>query len=422
MGPLRRTRLDTTGCDPGLVGASMTDSSDAPPAETDGTPARSRGTRLPQQPDGPAWLTVTSPLLPDADDLIPLIRDILDSRWVTNQGRYARELEARLATYLGVDDLVLVTNATVALEMAFLEAIDDGEVIIPAFSFPATWNLFFENPRFKPVFVDIGEDFRVDPDAVEAAITPRTTAIVAVHTYGFPCDHARLRQLANTHNLRLIYDSAHAFGVREQGAPIASLGDLNIYSFHATKVYNTLEGGCITGDPLLLERLRRRRNFGLSREEQSCFGTNGKVDEFRAAVGLLNLNTVDDAISARAKVARYYLDALPARTGLLKVYPHDLFPAGRTHNHAYFPVRLSPDAPLGRDALLDALKADGILARRYFYPTPTTSALYRSVVDPAALPVTRACSLDTLCLPVHHHMTVADCAHVVDSLARALHA
>ena len=381
---------------------------------------RSRGTRLPQQPDGPAWLTVTSPLLPPADALVPLIHDILDSRWVTNQGRYARELEARLAAYLGVPDLVLVTNATIALEMAFLESIDDGEVILPAYSFPATWNLFFENPRFTPVFVDIQPDFRVDPAAVEAAITPRTTAIVAVHTYGFPCDHARLRAIADRHGLRLIYDAAHAFGVRQPGTPVAELGDLNVYSFHATKVYNTLEGGAVTGDPDLLERLRRRRNFGLSREDQLCFGTNGKMDEVRAAVGLLNLDQVDGAIAARAEVSRGYLRSLPERVPLLQTYGDDLFPAERHHNHSYFPVRVSPDAPLSRDGVLAALQDDGILARRYFFPTPTTSPLYRDHVAPGALPVTRACSLDTVCLPIHHRMTQADCTHVVDSLARAL--
>jgi len=397
----------------------MSDSDPKNAAAGSGTPARSRGTRLPHLPEGPAWLTVTSPLLPAADDLIPMIRDILDSRWVTNQGRYARELETRLAAYLGVPDLVLVTNATVGLEMSFLEAIEDGEVILPAFSFPATWNLFFENPRFKPVFVDIRADFRIDPDAVEAAITDRTTAIVAVHTYGFPCDHRRLRELAEAHGLRLIYDAAHAFGVQSP-TPVASLGDLNIYSFHATKVYNTLEGGCITGDPVLLDRLRRRRNFGLSREEQFSFGTNGKVDEVRAAVGLLNLDSVDGAIEARARVSRHYLDHIPDHAPQLELYGAELFQSGRTHNHAYFPARVREDARLDRDGILDALRQDGILARRYFYPTPTTSTLYRDVVDPAMLPITRQCSLDTICLPVHHRMTDADCAHVVESLGRAL--
>lgn len=401
----------------------MSKSRFTPSGSEGGLPERSRGTRLPHEPDGPAWLTVNSPLLPDADALSELVRDILDRRWVTNQGHYARELEARLAGYLQVDHLALITNATVALEMSFLEAIPDGEVIVPAYSFPATWNLFFENPRFKAVFVDIGEDFRIDPDAVEAAITDRTTAIVAVHTYGFPCAHERLRALCEAHGLTLIYDAAHAFGVQLAGLPpVASLGDLNIFSFHATKVYNTLEGGAVTGSEALVHRLKRRRNFGLSSEEQFSFGTNGKMDELRAAVGLLNLPLVDDAIAARAKVSRYYLDALHSETDHLQLFPSELFPHGGVHNHAHFPVRVRPDAPVDRDGLLDALKRENILARRYFYPTPTTSELYRHHVAPGALPRTRACSLDTLCLPVHHRMTEADCAHVVDSVLAVLSA
>ena len=381
---------------------------------------RTRGTRLPQDPSGREWLTVTTPLLPDADDFIPMVRDILDSRWVTNQGRHAQQLEGRLAEYLGAEKLSLVTNATVALEMSFLESIEDGEVIVPAFSFPATWNLFFENPRFKPVFVDIGEDFLINPDAVEAAITDRTTAIVAVHTYGFPCNHGRLRALCDTHDLRLIYDAAHAFGVQVPGPPLSRLGDLNVYSFHATKVYNTLEGGAVTGDRALVDRLARRRNFGLSREEQFSFGTNGKMDELRAAIGLLNLQTVDAAIEARGRISRFYLDVLGSELPLLQCYPDALFPTAGGHNHAYFPARVHPDAPLDRDGLLAALRRDGILARRYFYPTPTTSSLYRDHVPADALPITRQCSRDTICLPIHHRMSEADCVHVVDSLLRAL--
>ena len=204
------------------------------------------------------------------------------------------------------------------------------------------------------------------------------------------------------------------------GLPCAQRGDLNIYSFHATKVYNTLEGGAITGDDALVARLKRRRNFGLSREEQFSFGTNGKMDELRAAVGLLNLRTVDAAIAARARVARFYLDAIPGETDLLQLFPELLFPRDATHNHAYFPARVHSDAPLTRDGLLDALKTDGILARRYFYPTPTTSSLYREHVPDDALPETRRCSRDTICLPIHPQMSRADCAHVVDSLVRAL--
>jgi dTDP-4-amino-4,6-dideoxygalactose transaminase len=185
-------------------------------------------------------------------------------------------------------------------------------------------------------------------------------------------------------------------------------------------VYNTLEGGAITGDGVLIDRLKRRRNFGLSREEQLNFGTNGKMDELRAAIGLLNLRSIDQAIAARARVARFYLDVLPGETDLIELFPDLLFPSSGRHNHAYFPAVVRPEAPVTRDGLLESLMDDGILARRYFYPTPTTSRLYRDHVSPEALPVTRQRSLDTICLPIHHGMSRADCAHVVDSLVRAL--
>ncbi len=388
----------------------------APPPPDD----RSAGTRLPGRPDGPEWLTVTSPLLPDLDELVPLLADVLDRRWVTNQGHYARQLELELAARLGVPELLLITNCTIALEMAVLEAVPPGEVICTAYSFPATWNMLFENSRYRPVFVDIGDRFCIDPAAVEAAITPMTTAIMAVHPYGFPCDDGALKAIARRHGLRLIYDAAHVFGVSQDGVPLGAWGDLSAFSFHATKVYNTLEGGALTGDPELLERLARRRNFGLVGDDQLGFGTNGKVDEFRAVVGLLNLKRVDAAIAARMAVADAYLAALPA-LGIdgLTLYP-DLFHApGRVTNASYFPVRLDPAAGLDRDAVHSALKTRGILAKRYFFPTAASSELYANQVRAADVPRARAASHAVLCLPIHHQMTDGDVDHVVDSLAWA---
>ncbi len=384
-------------------------------------PARAPRAVLPGDESERAWLTVTSPLLPDFDELAPMLRDVLDRRWVTNQGVYLRRLEQALQSRLGVDALAVVTNGTVALELAYAEALPPGEVICTAFSFPATWNMLFEDGRWTPVMVDIGDDYRIDPDAVAAAITPRTTAIVAVHPYGFVCDHARLSALAERHGLVLLYDAAHCFGVAQDGVPVGMLGDVSTFSFHATKVFNTLEGGAVVGDPGLIARIERRRNFGLEGGDQAGFGTNGKVDEFRAVMGLANLPLVDAAIAARGRVVHAYLDALGALA-----LPGLGLPAaeyrrpGYTPNHGYFPVRVGGGARADRAAVLAALRAAGVLARAYFNPTVATASLFRDRIDQAALPQTRAASAEVLCLPVHHLMTDADVGLVVDVLARVL--
>jgi dTDP-4-amino-4,6-dideoxygalactose transaminase len=375
-------------------------------------------TRLPGHPEGTEWLTVTSPLLPDFAELAPLLEDVLARRWVTNQGHYARTLESELAKYLGVPDLVLITNGTVALDMGVLEAIPDGEVLVTAYSFPATWNLFFQNPRWKAVFVDTDQRYCIDPAAVEAAITPRTTAIVAVHPYGFPCDHDKLSAIAKKHGLVLYYDAAHVFGERLDGQSLAGWGDLAALSFHATKVFNCLEGGALVGSTSLCERLRVRRNFGLRGEEQVAFGNNGKIDEFRAVVGLLNLPKVAGAIAARKWVGDRYLERLAAM-GIeeLGLFPEEFNRSGFESNYAYFPVRIK--GGIGRDGLNESLKTQGILARRYFFPTAASSPLYREVVPDGALPNSASASLETLCLPIHHELSEGDVEHVINSVARA---
>jgi dTDP-4-amino-4,6-dideoxygalactose transaminase len=375
-------------------------------------------TRLPGQPEGTEWLTVTSPLLPEFEALAPLLEDVLARRWVTNQGHYARSLESELAKYLRVEDLVLITNGTVALDMGVLEAIPDGEVLVTAYSFPATWNLFFQNPRWKAVFVDTDERYCIDPAAVEAAITPRTTAIVAVHPYGFPCEHDKLSAIATKYGLVLYYDAAHVFAERLNGQSIAGWGDLAALSFHATKVFNCLEGGALVGSPTMCERLRIRRNFGLRGEEQVAFGNNGKIDEFRAVVGLLNLPKVAGAIAARKRVGDRYLERLTA-LGIeeMHLYPEEFNRPGFESNYAYFPVRIQ--GGIGRDGLNESLKAQGILARRYFFPTAATSPLYREVVPEGSLPHAASASLETLCLPIHHELSESDVEHVIDSVARA---
>jgi dTDP-4-amino-4,6-dideoxygalactose transaminase len=298
-------------------------------------------------------------------------------------------------------------------------------VITTAYSFPATYHVLLNNAQVTPVFADIDSHFCLDPDAVEARITPRTRAILAVHTYGYPCQVERLAKIAADHNLALIYDAAHAFGVTLGGRGLASYGDAAVLSFHATKVFTTLEGGCVAfrsaGSPAM-ERLRLLRNFGIAGEDDvRLFGLNGKMDEVRAAFGLVSLRSVPDAIAQRRRVVERYLDFFdavdPAQASICRHVYRD--PALGL-NYAYLPVLVHPSRTVDRDRVYAALRAAGILARRYFYPTVTTSPLYDGLYDPQRLRRADYASRNVLCLPVHHEMAAADCDRVIDVFHRAL--
>lgn len=379
--------------------------------------ARSKGTRLPGQPDGPEWLVVTSPLLPEWEDLAPRLQAVLERRWLTNQGAAAVELEEALEGFLGAPQALLATNGTLALEILIREAAPAGEVIVPAYSFPATWNLLFDDPRYTPVFVDIGDDCCVDPAAVEAAIGPDTTGILGVHAYGATCDRAALEALADRHGLALLFDAAHCAGVRVEEEGVGGWGDGSAWSFHATKVFNTLEGGAITTrDPDLAMACRARRNFGFAPGGQAGFGTNAKVDEFRAAFGLATLPLVDAAIAAREAVAERYHEGL---TGLELRLPGWLRRRpGFSPNHAYFPVFFADAAT--RDAADAALQAGAVLPRRYFDDTLFRAPAYAGRIRREAFPRAATACDTVLCLPLHHRMTDDDVDHVVDLLRRAL--
>lgn len=385
--------------------------------------SRSPGTRIPGDPSGREWLTVSSPLLPDLAAFQAGIAEVFASRWLTNQGPRARALEAALAARLGVPRALLFTNGTLAIEVMLRAAVDGGEVIVPAYSFPATWNLLCDDPRYTPVFVDVGPDFQLNPTAVAAAITPRTTAIVGVHAYGLPADHAALSALASRHGLRLLYDAAHAFGVTVGGVPLTTWGWASALSFHATKVFNTLEGGAIVSpDAAALDACASRRSFGFVRgEEQENFGTNGKMDELRALFGLLNLDAVDAAITTRAGIAAAYDARLSALAIDDLVLPGPLFAQpGLAPNFSYYPLRVQarPGGP-GRDGVEAALKAVGILPRRYFASTAIRSAIYQGHLRLDALPWTARFGDEILCLPIHHRMTDGDVDAVVHAIAGA---
>lgn len=365
-------------------------------------------------------ITVTSPLLPELEKLREMMQDIWDKKWVTNLGEYHEQLEARLAQYLGVKYLSLYTNGTIPLISA-LQALDirEGEVITTPFSFVATSHAICWN-GLTPVFADVREsDGNLNPECIEAAITPRTRAILPVHVYGNPCDTEAIGAIARKHGLKVIYDAAHAFGVRVNGKSLLEEGDISTLSFHATKVFNTLEGGAIVCNSAEMKRkLDYLRNFGFEDEVTVVGpGINGKMDEVRAAVGLLNLQQVDRAIAARKAVAERYRAALRGIPGLRVL--EDL--PGVQHNYAYFPVFIDAKAyGRSRDEVYAAMKAQGVYGRRYFYPLISSFGPYAALPSASAenLPVAHKIAEQVLCLPMHHALSEEDVQRILDCLTK----
>jgi dTDP-4-amino-4,6-dideoxygalactose transaminase len=351
---------------------------------------------------------VTRPFLPPLQEALPLLEKIWTSRVLTNQGEFHRALEERLRAFLEVEHLSLTCNGMLALSAAIEAAGIDGEVVTTPYSFVATAHAV-RLERLKPVFADIRpDDLNIDPAAIEAAITPRTTAIVAVHVYGNPCDVEAIEGIARRHGLKVIYDAAHAFGVRLNGRSVLSWGDFSTLSFHATKAFNTFEGGAVvSGSVPDREAVERYRNFGILNEtEIPAVGTNAKMSEFNAAMGLLQLDHWDEIRAGRAAVDRRY------REGLADVAGIDCLaiPAGAEPNHSYFPILVRPDFPLSRDGLYERLKQRGIWTRRYFYPLLSDLPHYRDVpsAQAANLPVAAAAAAQILCLPIYPDLAAAD--------------
>lgn len=371
-------------------------------------------------PAEPAQITVTSPLLPDLEELHTLLQDIWQRKWLTNNGHYHRELEKALAEYLGVPYISVFTNGTLPLLTA-LQALNlrQGEVITTPFSFVATTHSLWWN-GLTPVFADVDPvTGNLDPASVEAAVTEKTVAIMPVHVYGTPCDTAALQAIADRHGLKVIYDAAHAFGVQVNGQSVLTAGDMSTLSFHATKVYNTVEGGALVCQSAeMKEHIDHLRNFGFTGEvEVAEPGINSKMDEIRSAYGLLTLRKVDAAIAARQQVAQTYRAALADVPGIrcLQDIP------GVRHNYSYFPIFIDA-AKYGRtrDELFALLKERGILARRYFYPVIPAFAAYRDTAPAKAahIPVARALADSVLCLPMHHALSKEDTARILDVVTR----
>ena len=359
-------------------------------------------------------ITVTSPLLPNLDEFNEMLKQIWDSKWITNNGCFHQQLEKALAEYLDVPFISLFTNGTLPLITALQALRISGEVITTPYSFVATTHSIWWN-GIKPVFVDIDpSNCGLDPDKIEAAITPRTTAIMPVHCYGKPCDTKRIQEIADRYGLKVIYDAAHAFGVKVNGNSVLNQGDMSTLSFHATKVYNTLEGGAlVVKDAATKQRIDYLKNFGFAGEtEVVAPGINSKMDEVRAAYGLLNLKQVDAAIEARHQVAIRYREALREVKGIR--FFDDM--QGVRHNYSYFPIFVDAEQyGMTRDELYFKMKGNDVLGRRYFYPLISTFSTYRGLESarPENLPVATRIANEVICLPMHHALNEADVEKVI---------
>lgn len=359
-------------------------------------------------------ITVTSPLLPSLDEFNDMLKDIWASKWITNNGSFHRQLENALCEYLGVPYISLFTNGTLPLITALQALRISGEVITTPYSFVATTHSLWWN-GIKPVFVDIDlATGNIDPDKIEAAITPKTTAIMPVHVYGKPCDTKRIQDIADKYGLKVIYDAAHAFGVKVDGESILNAGDMSTLSFHATKVYNTIEGGALVmHDEQTKKRIDYLKNFGFAGEtEVVAPGINSKMDEVRAAYGLLNLKQVDASIEARHQVAIRYREALRNVEGI--TFFDDM--QGVTHNYSYFPIFVDADKyGMTRDELYFKMKEQNVLGRRYFYPLISTFSTYRGLpsANPENLPQAHKMANSVICLPMHHELSKEDLERVI---------
>ena len=348
-----------------------------------------------------------------------MLQQIWDSKWITNNGRFHQQLEKALAEYLGVPYISLFTNGTLPLITALQALHITGEVITTPYSFVATTHALWWN-GIKPVFVDIdSSNCGLDPEKIESAITSRTTAIMPVHCYGKPCDTERIQAIADKYGLKVIYDAAHAFGVKVNGESILNFGDMSTLSFHATKVYNTLEGGAlVVKDAATKQRIDYLKNFGFAGETVVVApGINSKMDEVRAAYGILNLKQVDDAIEARHQVAIRYREVLRDVKG---VRFFDDMPGVR-HNYSYFPIFVEAEQyGMTRDELYFKMKENNVLSRRYFYPLISTFSTYRGLESarPENLPVATRIANEVICLPMHHALSEADVEKVVKTIAR----
>jgi dTDP-4-amino-4,6-dideoxygalactose transaminase len=360
---------------------------------------------------------VTQPSLPPLAEFIPYLEKIWENKILTNGGPFHQKLEKELCDYLGVKHISLFTNATIALVTALQGLRITGEVITTPYSFVATAHSLLWN-GIKPVFVDVDPNtLNLNPAKIEAAITPHTTAIMPVHCYGRPCDVDAIQKIADNYNLKVIYDAAHAFGVKCHCGSVLNHGDLSVLSFHATKVFNTFEGGAIIcPDAKTKQRIDQLKNFGFVDEVTVVApGINGKMSELNAAFGLLQLEHIDEALTRRQKIDATYREKLAGVKGILCLNGTNQAET----NHSYFPILVQADYPISRDELYQKLQEQGIFARRYFYPLISEFPMYRSL--PSAqrdnLSVAADAALRVMCLPIYPTLEIDKINKIINVIA-----
>jgi dTDP-4-amino-4,6-dideoxygalactose transaminase len=356
---------------------------------------------------------VTRPFLPPLEEFIPYLEEIWENKWLTNDGPFHQELELALAKHLGVDHMALFTNGTIALVTALQSLRISGEVITTPYSFVASTHSLLWN-SITPVFVDIDPaSCNIDPDKIEEAITPRTTAILPVHCYGNPCNVEQIQKIADIYGLKVIYDAAQSFGVIYKGESLLKNGDLSVISFHATKVYNTFEGGAIVcPDSKTKQRINYLKNFGFADEVTVMApGINGKMNEVQAAFGMLQLKHINEAIARRRAIDALYRELLVGMAGITYFERR----SDTTENFSYFPIFINSDYPISRDALYQSLKENNIYARRYFYPLISDFPMYRGLpsANKENLPVATDTALKVICLPIYPDLTSSDIEKIV---------
>lgn len=364
-------------------------------------------------------ILVTRSSMPPFEEYIEEIRPLWESRWLTNSGAKHQELESKLCEYLGVSNTALCVNGHQALE-CILEVFDlKGEVITTPFTFVSTTNAIVRK-GLTPVFCDINdEDFTIDVNKIEALITDKTCAIMPVHVYGNLCDDEAIREIADRHRLKVIYDAAHAFGVQKDGVGAAALGDASMFSFHATKVFHSIEGGAaIFRDDANYQKINHCKNFGMTSPETLSFtGGNAKMNEFCAAMGLCNLRHIDDSIASRKIGADRYRERLQDIPGLQL----SVIQKGVKSNYAYFPLVVHPETfGCNRDQVLDALASQNIGARKYFYPLTSSVESFNGAYDPSATPVAKRISERVLCLPLYEGLEIKDVDRICDTILNSV--
>lgn len=359
---------------------------------------------------------VTKPFLPPLKEFLPYLESIWDKKILTNGGPMHKEFESKLCEYLEIEHISLFTNGTIALVTALQSLRITGEVITTPYSFVATAHSLLWN-GITPVFVDIDpKSLNIDPNKIEAAITPRTTAIMPVHCYGSPCDMEKIEAIADNYNLKVIYDAAHAFGVKKNNKTILSNGDLSVLSFHATKIFNTFEGGAIVSpDAKTKQRIDHLKNFGFVNETTVvAAGINGKMSEFNAALGLIQLKYIDEIIQKRKKIAQKYFSAINEIKGISTVIDTN----NSTTNFSYFPILIEDSYPMSRDDLYEKFKIENIHCRRYFYPLISSFPMYRNLPNniEKATPIAQKISNQVLCLPIYPDLEDSEIERIIDLL------